>query len=254
MTTQNKQEAPSSESDIQERSFIVNLYKALTSEKESFSKAFNDYHLVRRRYIVSRTSTHYGKDKHEPAPLLNRTLIDIGCGSSKLAEEMTFRGADVTAIDTNTQVIESAREQAKHDGALVNFIAGNTEDILKSGEKYDIVMCMDLFEYADHTSKLLWTVHQILKDDGIMLFSCNNRTWKSAFWHMLIAQTLGKWVSKGTYRFKRFRSAEPFKAKIEANGFNVEEIKGVTFDLQKMKWQRTAKADIRYLGYATKKK
>lgn len=216
-------------------------------------KAFLDYHLVRRRFIVSRTSTHYDKNKHEPAPLLGRTLLDIGCGNSKLAEEMTFRGADVTAIDIDTSTIESAKERAKKDGALVNFFAGTAEDILKSGEKFDVVMCMDLFEHVDHTSKLLWTIHQILKDDGVMLFSCNNRTVTSALWHIVLAELLMRWFPLGTFKFKRFRNANKFIAKIEANGFKVTDTKGIRFSLRRNMWIRTNQPNIRYLGCAVKK-
>lgn len=232
--------------------FWRNIWRIFSCNHKKVGKAFLDYHLIRRRYIVSRAATHFGKDKHEPAPLLGLSLLDVGCGTSRLAEEMTFRGAEVTALDVDVDALAYAKEQAKTSGAIVNFVEGNPDSLVQKGEKFDVILCMDLFEYVNHTSKLLTSLNELLTEDGIILFSSNNRTFLSLLWHVVIAQLWTKWMPKGTYTFRRFRSPKKLIGKMADKGLFVQEIKGVHFKLSTLEWERTDEADIRYIGFATK--
>lgn len=232
---------------------VMDIIKFFFTQKEEAKEAFNNYHLVRRKYIVSHAAEHFNKNKLEPAPLLNLSLLDVGCGTSKLAEEMTFRGADVTAIDVSDDQLAKAKEQAQKDGAIVNFLHSTPEELVKEGKKYDIILCMDMFEYVDHPSSLIRNVRQLLNEDGIMLFSTTNRSLRSAIVHMLFAQWLFNWVDCGTYKFKRFRTPKKVIGKLEDNGFKVIDMCGAHLDIQAKRWKRCKKLGSRYLGAAVLK-
>jgi 2-polyprenyl-6-hydroxyphenyl methylase/3-demethylubiquinone-9 3-methyltransferase len=230
------------------------LFKFIFTNSEDVKKAFDDYHLVRRKYIVSHASKAFNKNKLEPAPLLNLNLLDIGCGTSKLAEEMTFRGADVTAIDPREDYIETAKNQADKDGAIVNFIQGTPKELAQKGEKFHIILCMDVFEYVDHTSGFLKELKNLLHEGGIVVFSTNNRNLRSWLIHIVCAQWIFHWVEKGTYKFKRFRSPKKLQGKLKDNQFEIIDLCGVHLDPTSKRWRRCAKPASRYLGTAIYKK
>lgn len=232
---------------------LSKLWSFFKKGPESAHKAFDSYHLVRRKYVVAHAAEIFNRNKLEPAPLLNLNLLDIGCGTSKLAEEMTFRGADVTAIDVSNDCIKNAQEHAKKNGAIVDFIECSPKELVEQGKKFHIILCMDVFEYVDHTHGFIKELHNLLHDDGIVLFSTNNRNLRSAFIHIFCAQWLFKWVPKGTYKFKRFRTPTKLTNKFNANGFEIVDLCGVYLDPEAERWRRCVKPASRYLGAAVYK-
>lgn len=232
---------------------LSKLWRFFKQGPESAKKAFEDYHLVRRKYVVSHAAEIFKRNKLEPAPLLNLSLLDIGCGTSKLAEELTFRGADVTAIDVSTDCITDASEHAKNNGAIVDFIECTPQELVEQGKKFHVILCMDVFEYIDHTHGFIKELHKLLHDDGIVLFSTNNRNFRSAFVHIICAQWLFKWVPKGTYKFKRFRTPGKLIGKFEDNGFEIIDLCGVYLDPETKRWRRCTNPASRYLGAAVYK-
>ena len=231
----------------------LKLWKFFTQEKDTARKAFHSYHLVKRKYIVAHAAKIFDRNKLEPAPLLNLDLLDIGCGTSKLAEEMTFRGANVTAIDPSEDCIKTAKKQAEKNGALVSFIPCTSKSLIKKEEKFDIILCMDIFEHINHTSDFMRDLNQLLKPNGIILFSSNNRNLESAFIHIICAKWLFKWVENCAYKFKRFRTPKKLIGKFEDNGFKIIDLCGVYLDPSKKRWRRCAKPASRYLGAAVYK-
>ncbi len=230
------------------------LFHYVLSHGKNVKESFDNYHLVRRKYIVSHASKAFNRNKLEPAPLLNLSLLDIGCGTSKLAEEMTFRGADVTAIDPRGECIETAKRQADADGAIVDFIQCTPKELVAQGKKFHIILCMDVFEYVDHTRGFLSELKNLLHDDGVVVFSTNNRNFRSWLLHIVCAQNLFAWVPKNTYKFKRFRSPQKLQGKLEDNGFEIVDLCGVFLDPTAKRWRRCPKPASRYLGAAVYKK
>lgn len=226
----------------------------LLCDRGRAKNAFLNYHLVRRKYILSHACEHFDKNPLEPAPLLNHSLLHIGCGDSKLAEEMTFRGADVTVVDIGQDIIDNALKRAESTGAMVEFILGSPEKLIQEKRVFDIILCMDLFENVEHTSGFIKQIDQLLTEDGILIFSTNNRSISSFIWHIVFAQWVFKWVPKGTYNFKRFRPPHRLVEKLIDKGFVMEDLCGVYLDTTENRWKRKTQVGARYLGAAKRKK
>lgn len=228
---------------------IINLLK----DKESARKAFLAYHLVRRKYILTHACEHFNLNKMEPAPLLNHSLLDIGCGDTEMPAEMTFRGADVTAVNVLEKDTSSTKENAVKSGAIVNFEDGGIDKLVQNNRKFDIVLCMDLFEYIDHTSHFIEQIEKLLNDNGILIFSTNNRNASSFIWHILFAKYIFKWIPHNTYQFKRFRSPKKLTGKLKDKDFQLLDTCAVYLSPKHQRWKRCLGTAARYLGAATKK-
>lgn len=92
-----------------------------------------------------------------PEDLTGCRLLDAGCGTGALAVEAAMRGADVTAIDLSSTLIELAKERVP--GTLgkgkINFIAGDMID--NSLGMFDHVVAMDSvihYSYSDMITML----------------------------------------------------------------------------------------------------
>lgn len=81
-----------------------------------------------------------------PEDLSGRRVLDAGCGTGAMSEELAKRGAQVVAIDISPQLIDIARKRMPDDLApRVTFLSGDmlAEDL---GD-FDHVMAMDSMIY-----------------------------------------------------------------------------------------------------------
>jgi magnesium-protoporphyrin O-methyltransferase len=83
-----------------------------------------------------------------PEDLTGRRVLDAGCGTGAMTEELATRGAEVVAIDISPQLVDIARRripEALHE--RINFTAG---DMLSDGlGRFDHVMAMDSMIYYE---------------------------------------------------------------------------------------------------------
>lgn len=85
-----------------------------------------------------------------PGDLSGKTLLDVGCGSGRLALEALKRGAErVVGVDFAPSMLEIARRQAEADGIAdsATFIDG---DFLQAplDVTFDIVVANGFFDYV----------------------------------------------------------------------------------------------------------
>jgi len=79
----------------------------------------------------------------------DRPVLEVGCGSGRIAVELALRGHAVTAIDPSPAMLERARRRADERGADVRFIEGRVLDLaLERGHYGFIVVPLDVFLYC----------------------------------------------------------------------------------------------------------
>ena len=105
-----------------------------------YKSNFLKYHLIRRKFIVSRASEFLGKNKFEPAPLLNQKILDAGCGLNGISDELSFRGADILAIDKDEKIIMAAEAVATKNGSPVKYEKTEFNDVKG---KFNIILLLD---------------------------------------------------------------------------------------------------------------
>lgn len=89
-------------------------------------------------------------------PLKNLNVLDFGCGDGTIANEMTIRGAEVTAYDPKT---------------LLN----KTWDEVVTNSPYDLILLYDVLDHMidEEPSVALGRVGKLLKKKGKMIVRCH---------------------------------------------------------------------------------
>lgn len=83
-----------------------------------------------------------------PNDLTGMRVLDAGCGTGAMAEELARRGADVVAVDISPQLIDIARERIPQDlHGRITFGSGDMLDPALGG--FDYVVAMDSMIYYD---------------------------------------------------------------------------------------------------------
>ena len=69
-------------------------------------------------------------------------VLDVACGTGNLALPAARLGAVVTGVDIAPNLIEQARENAKHEGLTVQFDEGDAEKLPYEDASFDAVVTM----------------------------------------------------------------------------------------------------------------
>ena len=102
-----------------------------------------------------------------------KNAIDIGCGPGYFSRELSIKGWRTTAIDTDAENIESARNYAHetHRGDALGILSKLPEN------QYDLVLAFEIIEHMPKPigKKLLMEIIRILKPHGGLIISTPNR-------------------------------------------------------------------------------
>ena len=97
-------------------------------------------------------------------------VCDLACGAGHLSRRMAELGANITAIDLSTKLLEHARRDAS--GSTIRFVHDDAQKLTSlSDGSFDLVVCnMALMDIED-LQQLYASVSRVLKPHGRFIFS-----------------------------------------------------------------------------------
>jgi magnesium-protoporphyrin O-methyltransferase len=117
-----------------------------------------------------------------PDDLTGRRVLDAGCGTGAMTEELARRGADVVAIDISPALVEIAAKRLPE--ALAPRVTFTSGDMLATGlGQFDHVMAMDSMIYYTAPDLGRALAHLCPRVQGSIVFTVAPRTpFLMAFW------------------------------------------------------------------------
>ena len=162
--------------------------------------------------------------------LQNLKIADIGCGGGLLTEPLTRLGAAVTGVDAGKENIKVAKAHAKTVGLEIEYLATTAEALAATGRKFDIVTALEIVEHVDNVDVFIKALAQLVKPGGLLIMSTPNRTPKSYMLGIIAAEYILRWLPVGTHDWKKFMKPSELAAHITANGLDITDIRGMTFN------------------------
>jgi len=91
-----------------------------------------------------------------------KTVLDVGCGTGRIALPLALEGIKVTAVDISEEILSVARNKAKEFNVedTITFEVGNAENIKHSPNSFDAVCCVEVLE---HIRKPQEAIRNLLK-------------------------------------------------------------------------------------------
>jgi len=96
---------------------------------------------------------------------LIQSVLDVGTGSGVFAEAFSILGMDVTGIDTNSELLEIARQHVP----MGNFRQAPVEAIPFPDQSFDLVFLGHVLHEADNTLEALKEVHRVARRQAAIL-------------------------------------------------------------------------------------
>jgi len=142
--------------------------------------------------------------------LVNKKILDVGCGGGILTEGLAREGALLTGVDASQAAIDTAKAHAQSIGLDINYQTSTVEALADTYPAYfDMVTCMELLEHVPDPAAVISACATLLKPGGLVFFSTINRNLKAYALAIVAAEYALKLVPKGTHHYEKFiRPAE----------------------------------------------
>ena len=191
---------------------------------------------IRMQYIL----------KH--ATLLNKPVLDLGCGGGILTESIYKEGAETTGIDLAEESIEIAKRHAADQHYNIDY---QCVDIITKVKEYSkrfaVITCMEMLEHVSDIQSIVNAISELLSDDGIAFFSTLNRTVMSYLQAIIGAEYIMSLLPKGTHNYNHFiKPSELSTILINAN-LEIIDITGINYHPLNKSFSYNSKVDVNYM-------
>jgi len=210
-------------------------------------RPLHKFNPVRLTYIRDHVAAHFGRDPKSDKPLAGLRVLDIGCGGGLLCEPVARMGAEVLGADASQTNIEVASIHAEQSGVNVSYEAVTSEELAARGERFDVVLNMEVVEHVADVDLFLTSCAEMLKPGGLMFVATINRTMKARALAIIGAEYILRWLPRGTHQYEKLVCPEEIEAPLGASGLNVIDRTGVFYNPLLDQWNLSRDMDVNYM-------
>jgi 2-polyprenyl-6-hydroxyphenyl methylase/3-demethylubiquinone-9 3-methyltransferase len=207
---------------------------------------------VRLGFIKAAACRRFERDGKRLDALAGLRLLDIGCGGGVLSEPLARLGGAVVGADPAEANIEAAKVHAAEAGVTVDYRATTAEALADQGERFDVVLAMEVVEHVADLSLFIKRCAEMVKPGGLMIAATLNRTLKSFALAIVGAEYVLRWLPRGTHRWDKFVTPNELEAALTRHGLSVTDETGVIYNLIADRWQISTDMDVNYMVVAEK--
>lgn len=218
----------------------VAKFEAMATEWWDPNGKFKPLHLMnpcRLDYITRQIAGEFDRDLKSDNPFKGLRILDIGCGGGLLSEPMARLGATVVGADAAEGNLPIARIHAEQSGLDIDYRHCAAEDLAEKGEKFDVVLNMEVVEHVADPLIYLTACCALLKSGGLHLCSTINRNPKSFAVAIIGAEFVMRWLPKGTHEWKKFITPDELYDLLKQAGLNPVDRKGFVFNPVSWQWK-----------------
>ena len=234
----------------------VAKFEAMAAEWWDPKGKFKPLHMLnpcRLDYISRQIASEFDRDLGDENPFEGLRLLDIGCGGGLLSEPMARLGATVVGADAAGGNIPVAQVHAAQSGLDIDYRHTTAEDLAANGEKFDIVLNMEVVEHVADPLSYLTACQTLLKPGGLHICSTINRNPKSFAVAILGAEYVMRWLPKGTHEWHKFITPNELFQLIENAGLTPIDRKGMVFNPITWSWSTSDRdLSVNYVTASTK--
>ncbi len=202
---------------------------------------------VRLGYVRDQAVLHFRRDAKRLDSLKGLRILDIGCGAGLLSEPLARIGAEVVGADPAAANIEAAKLHAAEVGVAVDYRATTAEALADAGERFDIVLAMEVVEHVTDVNLFVRRCAEMVKPGGLMIAATLNRTLKAFALAIVGAEYVLRWLPRGTHQWDKFVRPDELEAALTAGGLSRIGESGVIYNPLADQWRLSSDMDVNYM-------
>lgn len=202
---------------------------------------------LRVPWIRERVCRHFDRDEALERPLEGLAVLDIGCGGGILSESMARLGARVHGIDVVDRNIAIASDHAASEGLAINYELITAEALAERKTRYDVVLNMEVVEHVADLPGFMAAACDLLSSRGIKFIATINRNPLAWFLAIFGAETVLRWLPKGTHRYALLRKPTEVMALLARDELEILDRTGVKVNPLRKTLSLTASMRVNYM-------
>jgi 2-polyprenyl-6-hydroxyphenyl methylase/3-demethylubiquinone-9 3-methyltransferase len=207
---------------------------------------------VRLAYVRDAACRRFERDAKQLDCLKGLRILDIGCGGGILSEPLARLGARMVGADPAEKNIAVAKLHAEQSGLAVDYRATTAEALADAGERFDIVLAMEVVEHVADVTLFVTRCAEMVKPGGLMIAATINRTLKSFALAIVGAEYVLRWLPRGTHSWDKFVTPDELEIAMERAGLRTTDERGVIYNLLADRWELSTDTDVNYMVLAQK--
>ena len=122
----------------------------------------------------------------------------------------------MVGADPAEENIAAASAHAQESGLAIDYRATTAEDLAAAGERFDVVLAMEVVEHVADVGAFVATCASMVKPGGLMIAATLNRTLKSFALAIVGAEYVLRWLPRGTHQWDKFVTPEELEDALRA--------------------------------------
>lgn len=157
-------------------------------------------------------------------PLRGKRVLDVGTGDGTYAIEAAARGAIVTALDLQLDMLDAARARASSRGLEVSLRQGRAEELPFDDASFDVVLAVTVLCFVPDADIAVREMARVLAPGGRVVLGELGRL---SVW--AAERRVRGWFGARTWRHAEFWSRAALAELAENAGLHVATVRGSVF-------------------------
>jgi 2-polyprenyl-6-hydroxyphenyl methylase/3-demethylubiquinone-9 3-methyltransferase len=229
---------------------VVAHYEAAASgwwDTTSVARWLHRYNDVRVPYVRDAVCKQFLRDPAQPNCLRGLRVLDIGCGGGVLCEPLAQLGATMVGVDPTASAIGVAALHARENAVNVDYRCSTIEALAADGEKYDVVLAMEVIEHVAFPNIFLERCADLVNPGGLIVLSTINRSVKSFAYAIVMGEYILRLLPRGAHQWRSFVTPAEIRAALEERACGIVDVSGVTMNLRTHRLQLSADTGVNFL-------
>lgn len=151
-------------------------------------------------------------------PVEGLRVLDIACGDGALGSVLARRGARVTGLDADRQMLAAAWRRAGAESVDLELVHGQAEALPFPDATFDRVVAVTVLCFVRHVDQAIGEMARVLKPGGHLVIGEFGR------WSLWAAiRRMRGWLGAATWKLARFHAAKELRSLVEAHGLTVNQ-------------------------------
>jgi 2-polyprenyl-6-hydroxyphenyl methylase/3-demethylubiquinone-9 3-methyltransferase len=202
------------------------------------SKPLHDLNPLRLKYV------------ERAAALLDKPVLDVGCGGGILSEAMARAGARVLGIDLSQAVLDVAELHALESKVSLEYRLIPVEELAQErAASFDLVTCMEMLEHVPDPASSIRALAALVKPGGDVIVSTINRNPLAFAVAIVGAEYIARALPRGTHEYLKFiRPSELARWGREAE-LELRDLTGIAYNPLTRSFRLSPNTDVNYLAH-----
>lgn len=157
-------------------------------------------------------------------PLRGKRVLDVGTGDGTYAIEAAARGAVVTALDVEQEMLDAAHARAASRGVDVSLRQGRAEQLPFDGASFDVVIAVTVLCFVPDAQLAVRDMARVLVPGGRVVLGELGR-----FSVWAAERRVRGWLGASTWRRAQFWSRRELGGLARSAGLHVAGVRGSVF-------------------------